>query len=834
MSYRPPGTFRVLRLLALTSVRRLFRAAKVGQQKKARKQGLQSGAGKRRATSRKRGDGLMWLMVLLTPLFIFQGSMMATRAAQNLADGAEMVAPGGKTMVLPRNLYWELIKKPGFDEPDLLPMLEEQGVTEQDRPSRSQVVDHWRQHGMDSFRPNSMTRGTAFLMEPIDWQDNDEARRVFVQASSVLLFLLALTMLTIALGGANATLAGGEWTQAWLMTFPVATRSLVVARALEYSLVQFFPWFTIAPLSYQLLRALGEPGALLIAVLATLVTTFLVGAVRLWAETSLRLRLTLHGLKNVQGACTIVSLLLMGILFAVVLGSSVPFVFLDIAAAMPGVVALLPGAWPLGLASFGGFAFAVGFLITAAAFAFALFSTARQLRGGIMRSGGVDTGSRGKSFNWQRHAKRLGVAGKDLMLLRRDRNFLVQTLLVPVFVVALQLIVNPGLGNAKGVGVAMIAYFVGMYGCLGGCFQVLSGEGRALWMLYTLPVSIAEVLRRKTLVWSIICVTFATLALVAFALVKSMPIDGLLLDWVFVSIGVWGAAHIASGIGVLGANPTADYIPRQPKPRHIYLFFFFGSTYFAVLSSDSVLQRIAGTLIFVTVAYAIWQRACERLKWLLDPVEEPRDHISLMDGGSAVLVFFVLQILAVLVLSKAGRLQPSLADVSLAFAVGGATTVMLFVLLLKWRGVQLVQALGFSQPLRRAAVACLIGIAAGCALGAIGLGYTRLVAHYEWFDLPSPKLAERTQLLLLACIAAPIVEEILFRGMVFQGLMRSVRLPWAVGWSAMLFMVVHPHVSWPPVFLLGVTAAVLLRRTGYLPAAMLLHATYNYIVVAYQ
>ena len=102
------------------------------------------------------------------------------------------------------------------------------------------------------------------------------------------------------------------------------------------------------------------------------------------------------------------------------------------------------------------------------------------------------------------------------------------------------------------------------------------------------------------------------------------------------------------------------------------------------------------------------------------------------------------------------------------------------------------------------------------------------------FEIPNPKPAEQAQLLLLACVAAPIVEEILFRGMVFQGLLRSVRWPWAVAWSALLFAVVHPHVSWPPVFLLGVAAAVLLRRTGYLPAAMLLHATYNYLVVAYR
>ena len=35
------------------------------------------------------------------------------------------------------------------------------------------------------------------------------------------------------------------------------------------------------------------------------------------------------------------------------------------------------------------------------------------------------------------------------------------------------------------------------YGATGGCLQVLSSEGRALWMLYSLPLSAQEALRRK-------------------------------------------------------------------------------------------------------------------------------------------------------------------------------------------------------------------------------------------------------------------------------------------------------------------------------------------------
>ena len=72
MSYRPPGTVAVLRLLAKTSVLRLLRAAQVNRQKRQAKQArparrgpATTGAARRRPTSRKRGDGLLWLMVLM-------------------------------------------------------------------------------------------------------------------------------------------------------------------------------------------------------------------------------------------------------------------------------------------------------------------------------------------------------------------------------------------------------------------------------------------------------------------------------------------------------------------------------------------------------------------------------------------------------------------------------------------------------------------------------------------------------------------------------------------------------------------------------------------------
>jgi len=178
--------------------------------------------------------------------------------------------------------------------------------------------------------------------------------------------------------------------------------------------------------------------------------------------------------------------------------------------------------------------------------------------------------------------------------------------------------------------------------------------------------------------------------------------------------------------------------------------------------------------------------------------------------------------------------QVALLHVNQAFAICGAITAAIFSLLLWWRGVTVTRALGFVAKGQPALRACVVAVGIGVVLGLFGLGYVHLVKQMQWFELPETPAPDYAQMLLLACVAAPLIEEVLFRGLVFSGLLRSVRLPLAVVWSALLFALMHPTHSWPPVFLLGIATALMYRRSGFLPASMLLHATYNYVVVAYQ
>jgi CAAX protease family protein len=89
--------------------------------------------------------------------------------------------------------------------------------------------------------------------------------------------------------------------------------------------------------------------------------------------------------------------------------------------------------------------------------------------------------------------------------------------------------------------------------------------------------------------------------------------------------------------------------------------------------------------------------------------------------------------------------------------------------------------------------------------------------------------------LLVTAVAAPICEEIFFRGMLFRLLRRRMPLSAAVVLSAIAFGLAHasPAISWAllPVFVyMGIVLAALYARTGLLSNTILLHGLNNALV----
>lgn len=836
----PPSTWRVLRLLARSAALRLLRAAQIARSARAQKQGRPDG--KRTATARRSGRGLGLLMVLMLPLMLLNSLVVTSRGTANFAAQVNVATQDAQ----PLAVHWRTILQvhqwgepwaAASDDPARRAQLaEEFRAWLGEHPDRrvrdtEALVTRFRDRGPAGFTDNDHSDG--LLTEPVTW-GNDSARTTFASGGALLLLALTLLLVAVGLGGANLELGRAEWSFPWLLTFPVPTHAVVLAKVLEYSLVSILPWLTVFPLCWQLLRV-ACPGALIwpVALLATFCCAALAGALRFLCETWLRLRLTVQRVRSVQGLFTLVAMGGLALVFSIVMAETTPAWFGDAARATPTWIVWVLTAWPMAMHEHHVTALLVGPLLCFGLVALATFGAVRLLRNGAERTSGVDPGVRRRDVALAPSGG-LTVVGKELKLLARDRNFAVQTLVVPLFVLGLQLLLNRHSADLSGKAGIILAYSVGMMALTGGCFTVLSNEGRSLWLLYCQPVALQEVLRRKVQLWGLIAVAFTAVAIVVMQCLRAAPVElgTTALDTVSVLAGVFSAAWLAAGIGALGVEPAADHVPKQPKARYVYLYFYLAGSYCLGLASDLLSARFAALLVFGTLAWSLWQRVKDRLPWLLDPGVRGNREISAYDAGAAVVTFFLLQGLIATLAGLGGRISDFTLLVS--YAVAGIFSCAIFGIVLSHRGLPVLELIGLStQGRRRPLLLTALAAGLGVALGYVALAYANWLQTQDWFEMPSSPLTDANPVVLtmLACVAAPVCEEILFRGFLLNGLRRSVPTWLAVVWSALLFAVVHPVPGWPMVFLVGCATAMVFVHGRFLPAAMALHATYNFVAL---
>jgi membrane protease YdiL (CAAX protease family) len=89
----------------------------------------------------------------------------------------------------------------------------------------------------------------------------------------------------------------------------------------------------------------------------------------------------------------------------------------------------------------------------------------------------------------------------------------------------------------------------------------------------------------------------------------------------------------------------------------------------------------------------------------------------------------------------------------------------------------------------------------------------------------------RAGMAIMGIAFAPFAEEYLFRGLVF----RTLDQQWG-GWKAIFaaaafFAIYHPPLAWVPVAAVGAANCVLFKKSGRLAPAVLLHMSYNAVVI---
>ena len=523
---------------------------------------------------------------------------------------------------------------------------------------------------------------------------------------------------------------------------------------------------------------------------------------------------------------------------------------------------VLPWPWLrlfVGGHSDGSFSFLSGMLTcwiaasitVAVAVRFSVWSTQRGLSGNFAST---DSGPSVSRTGRTRFGKE-PLYRKEFLWFIRDRSAIVQTILIPLTVASVQVFNLRGLlAHAQGawnylcgVGILFGTYFLWVLGP-----KSLSSEGSALWIALTWPRGLESLLKAKAWLWSLISSGMVALVLVYAAFLYPTSI------WKIVLVGIgWFifgrsmAEKTVTLVTVTSSSGEREKLPlgRQWAAQLGMLTFCIG-----VLTEQWNIAVVGIVYSYLTAA-AMWQNFRARLPYLYDPWSEKLPPpptlmhamiaISILVEGGAVLTG--------LISVAAGR-----ENIAVAQTISYAICAVLVSLgtsnflsnrgvsprdVWRWGGPQQEESkawwrMDVTQTGRFASLVSL-GAAGGLVLGLIARGYIAVLHHIPAVDEMIRQSQElmakmpdlRISYAVMAVVFAPFAEEYLFRGLLFRALDREWGGWLAVLGSAAFFAIYHPPLSWLPVGLLGVTNALLFKKTGRLAPAVILHMVYNAVVL---
>ncbi len=658
--------------------------------------------------------------------------------------------------------------------------------------------------------------------------------------------LSLLLVVSVMLPLSSREIAAADWDLEWLVTLPARRSTLLWGRIIERTLVNPTGWIMLLPCCAMTAWFAGYRwSAPLLGILGAALLLPLSAMLRTLADTGLRMSLAPSQLRNLQAVMGILGMPFMYLAFSFGTVRSSSMV-LDLARRMPDWLMWTPPGLLLRLID------APALLPALTVLALLLLELAvplwagmqllrRQLHGGVVASGSREStrATPAPTPTGTGVLARLMPASpikrRELRLLSRDRNFLVQSLLLPLIIVGSQVAVS-GAPDALGQMadspefLAGLAFGIGSYMLMLSAFQTLNNEGQSLWMLYTFPHSLESVLREKAEFWAVLALVYPLLLLGAGLWLAPGLAATTLSRFVMVLAGIPIFSVIAVSLGVFACDPLAQDARNKVKASFTYLYFLLAGIYVYAVSAERWAQKLVLIILMVSLAAALWQKARDQLPYLLDPAVAPPARVSTADGLIAVMLFFVLQAATYEILTQDVRWAQGEALVS-AFGLSSILVYAVMRVFFWLRKSAGVPALIGPHP----ASALAWGAGAGLAAAALGVGYLFLTARLNVFpDAMGGVQLPFYWLFLLTVIGAPLCEEFIFRGLLFGGLRRSMSLLPAMLISAALFAVVHPPASMLPVFVLGMFTAYAYERTRTLLAPVLVHAIYNALLLAYQ
>lgn len=683
---------------------------------------------------------------------------------------------------------------------------------------------------------------TGAVPRPQAWRA--PGHRAAAEALAFLLLWALAWLVCVGIGYRNPLRLGARVES--LLPLPVSLRAVFAAEILERALLNPLAWLTVFPLTTAVAWRWGHGAAAAagIGFGLTAVHGVTVGCLEFALAVAIRRGLAPSSVGRVRA-------LALG--FAALSPMALQVVMMELLDARlahrPGglAVSLMAALGPLALESPAGLGLrlvqagapglkdtAVSLAATVATWAAALAILRRTTIRGLDLLVARSERGRGPGRPWSPLDLLPAGPADELRALGRDLPALTVGVVVPILVLLLNVFL---LRHEQTAGaLAVIPLLVaGLF--VGSACSSLARLGRSVWVLFTVPRALEAMALQRAVVFGGLGLAAGLLALAVLAADSGLPGAEARATLASLLVGVPALTIACGALGLLGARPLADEPSQRLDPdamvHQVVLVAALAST--AAMPDAAARARLL--LFLLIVAGGLWQRARLHAPRLLDPATAPRP-IDVADGMKGVVAFLMLQVLLAIGVREMPWARSQLAwAVAIVFALAGAMAIGLSVDPLVKQGLRLREIVPLWRP--GAGPALAAAAVAGCATFAVALGYLAILQQQLGFALP-PEWAPRALAralehpvlrFVIVCALAPVVEEILFRGLLFVGLREALGERLAILASAALFASIHSEFAFGGVFALGAACAWAYQRTGLLSAAMVVHAVHNGLAV---
>lgn len=444
---------------------------------------------------------------------------------------------------------------------------------------------------------------------------------------------------------------------------------------------------------------------------------------------------------------------------------------------------------------------------------------------------------------------------KELLWFWRDRGAMVQAVLIPLTIAAMQAFNLRQVVAAAGQhwnSLCALAIICGTYFLIILGPRSLSSEGPALWLALTWPRGLEDLLKAKARLWWLLS-SIIVAAVLVFVAVR-FPSDA----WkvALVGVGWWFFSRSLAEKAVTLVNAPSSAGEPEPVSRSRQWTAMLGTLAFGsgVMAQNWHLA-IIGIVFSSLTAAAMWQNLRARLPFLYDPWSETfPPPPTLMHAMIAIACMVEGVAITSAFITGFGGKETLFVGQAIAYGVAAGITYLIMHRFLARRGVSsaaiwrwpreapsptrsgnIIMELASTFP----GAAGVTGLCLGLALGLFGIAYRAALWHIpeiaqvlqQHADALRDASNTRVFLVLTTVVFAPIAEEYLFRGMLYRALDREWGGWRAVAGSAAFFAIYHPPLAWLPVFTLGLMNAYLFKRLGRLLPCVLCHMAYNAVVV---